>query len=178
MIELQFKGTRAEVISEVIAFADTMAIGLQVRDRMTKSAEVLAAAKAETPATPPVEAPAEVVVDTLVAEPKKPRGRPKKTEAVTIEHEPTQSATDVFDEAVAGNGKGVAVEALPADESADEPVPTTVEEMKALANQAVAKAGPDKVKTIINQYANKVSNIDPAKYAEFAGKLRAVMGAA
>ena len=148
MIEIKFNGANGqEALNDMLAFANIIAIGMNV----TQAQQAEAAKLAET--APVVEAP-----KAKAKPPKKP--------------EPAPAAQADIEDVFADDD----VEEVETVES-DNPVPKNVDELRALVMKAHAKIGAVKGSAIVTQYAPKVKEVPADKYADIARDLYKALGA-
>lgn len=141
MIEFKFTGNSLEEIQgELFATANVIAQGRQLQQ--------LAAASAAAKAAPAKPADTAQAATTAVVPPKKTK-KPAEPAAETKPAEPEADSTE---------------DAVENEETA-QPVPSTIDELRALAMKAMDKIGNEKAKSILQQYAPKLADIPKDKIA-------------
>lgn len=155
MIEIRITGnTPEEAIVAMAQYANVAAVGLNVinsqREQMARDTEAVSVEQGMAKSAPNPEAKPKKV--TL-----KPKAAPEAKQA-DIED---AIADNVFDDEVV-------VEEV-------NPVPKNVEELRALVMKVHAKIGATDGSAIVREYANKVSEVPAANYAELSAKLHAAL---
>jgi hypothetical protein len=144
MIEFKFTGNSLEEIQgELFATANVIAQGRQLQQLAAQAANKKGA-----------EAEQKLAAEVKAEDPPatKPAKKAKTVVEPVAETKPAEPEADSAEDAVE-------------NEETAQPVPSTIDELRALAMKAMDKIGSDKAKAILQQYAPKLADIPKDKIA-------------